>query len=107
MGKIDFCHEDEDINYDETKVCTDREEVHAHGNVQEGKEKNALSLLLVYDEADGYEPSSFFSGRKQVIYRPEVHGSDMPIVWGQVENVFAQDPTTFVYVRNHDLIHAI
>ena len=72
MGKIDFCHEDEDINYDETKVCTDREEVHAPGNVQEGKEKNALSLLLVYDEADGYEPSSFFSGRKQVIYRPEV-----------------------------------
>ena len=40
------------------KGCTDREEVHAHGNVQEGKEKNALSLLLVYDEEDGYEPSS-------------------------------------------------
>ena len=38
------------------KVCTDLEEVQAHGNVQEVREKNALSLLLVYDEKDGYEP---------------------------------------------------
>ena len=39
-----------------------------------------------------------------------IDGSEMPVVLAQTEDmqdVFAQDPTTFVYIRNHDLIHAV
>ena len=36
-----------------------------------------------------------------------INGSETPVVLAQVENVFAQDPTTFVYVRNNALLHAI